>query len=60
MRRLISFLLLLLVMSTAFAWAAPPTASVTPVKATHARAAHRHHAHKAGKHRTPKRHRAEV
>jgi hypothetical protein len=59
MRRLISFLLLLLVMSTAFAWAAPPRASVTPVKATHARA-HHHHAHKAAKHRTPKRHRAEV
>ena len=58
MRRLISFLLLL-VMSTAFAWAAPPRASVTPVKATHARA-HRHHAHKAAKHRTPKRHRAAV
>jgi len=54
MKRLISFLLLL-VLSTAFAWAAPTRASVVPVKATHARV-QRHHAHKATKHRTPKHH----
>jgi len=58
MRRLISFLLLF-VMSTAFAWAAPRRASVVPVKATHARV-QRHHAHKAAKHRPPKHHHNKV
>jgi len=51
------FLVLMLTLwSSAFVLAAPPQATLTPVKATHQRV-QRHRAHKAGKHHTPKRHR---
>jgi hypothetical protein len=54
--------LMLCVLSTGFALADIPNASLTPVKATHHRdkRVHRHRAHKAAKHHTPKRHRHEV
>lgn len=55
MRRLL-LVLILCVLASAFAWATPPQATLTPVRATHQRARH-HKAHKAGKHHTPKRHR---
>jgi len=58
MKRLISFLLLFAI-SSAFAWAAPRSAPVVPVKTTHART-QRHRAHKATKHHPPKHHRAQV
>ncbi|HKI00281.1 MAG TPA: hypothetical protein VJ999_14355 [Candidatus Sulfotelmatobacter sp.] len=51
--------LLLCVVPASFAWAVPPQASLTPVKATHP-PVKRHRAHKATKHRAPKRHRHTV
>lgn len=55
MKRILLILMTCL-LSSVFALAAPPHATLTPVKARHQHA-HRHHAHKAGKHHTPKRHR---
>jgi hypothetical protein len=54
--------LMLCILSSAFAVAAPPRATFTPVKATHHRdpRVQRHRAHKAGKHHIPKRHRHAV
>ena len=54
MKRILS-VLMMCVLSSMFALAAPPHATLIPVKATHPHA-QRHHAHKAGKHHTPKRH----
>jgi hypothetical protein len=53
MKRCFSVLILALV-STAFAAALPSDASLVPARATHQRA-NRHHAHKAGKHHHAKR-----
>ena len=50
MKRCLSVLILVLVLlSTAFALGRAADASLIPIKATHQKA-HRHHAHKAGKH----------
>jgi hypothetical protein len=56
MKRYLSVMLLCL-LSTAFALAATPHAALTPAKWGHHRdpRVQRHHAHKAGKHHTPKR-----
>ena len=49
------FLLLLLgIVSSTFALADTPHASLSPIKKTHPRV-RRHHAHKAAKHKAPKR-----
>ncbi len=53
MKRCFSVLILAL-LTTAFAAALPSDASLVPARATHQRAT-RHHAHKAGKHHHPKR-----
>jgi hypothetical protein len=53
MKRCFSVLILAL-LSTAFAAALPSDPSLVPVRATHQRAT-RHHAHKAGKHHHTKR-----
>jgi hypothetical protein len=55
MKRILSVLMTCL-LASAFAWATPPQATLTPVRATHERPI-RHRAHKAGRHHTPKRHR---
>ena len=53
MKRCFSVLILAL-LTTAFAAALPSDASLVPARAIHQRAT-RHHAHKAGKHHHPKR-----
>ena len=49
----------LLLLSSVFAVADTPHATLVPVRRTHQRV-QRHKAHKAGKHHTPKRHRHSV
>jgi hypothetical protein len=64
MKRLV-FVLMLAVLSTAFAFASPASSHVglTPVKTTHYhrdKRVTRHRAHKAAKHRAPRHHRRSV